>query len=47
METSRFPLGGFRRTREIAGLALGPLERQVIEETWRLGEVSVRDLSGL
>ena len=44
MNTSRFLLRGFRRPREIACFALGKLERQVMEETWRLGEVSVRDI---
>ena len=44
MKTSRFVLRGFRRPREIASFALGKLERQVLEETWRLGEVSVRDV---
>jgi len=44
MKTSQFLLRGFRRPREIAGFALGKLERQVLEETWRLGEVSVRDV---
>jgi predicted transcriptional regulator len=44
MKTSRFLLRGFRRPREIACFALGRLERQVLEETWRLGEVSVRDI---
>jgi predicted transcriptional regulator len=44
MKTSRFLLRGFRRPREIACVALGKLERQVLEETWRLGEVSVRDI---
>src|SRR3954467_13849633 len=39
-----FLLRGFRRPREIACFALGKLERQVMEETWRLGEVSVRDV---
>src|SRR5688572_16124702 len=37
MKTSRFLLRGFRRPREIACFALGKLERQVLEETWRLG----------
>jgi predicted transcriptional regulator len=37
-------LRGFRRPSEIARLALGSLERQVLEETWRRGEVSVRDI---
>jgi Predicted transcriptional regulator len=44
MKTTRFLLRGFRRPREIACFALGKLERQVLEETWRLGEVSVRDI---
>ncbi len=44
MKTSRFLLRGFRRPRELACFALGKLERQVLEETWRLGEVSVRDI---
>ena len=44
MKTSRFLLRGFRRPREIACFALGNLERKVLEETWRLGEVSVRDI---
>ena len=44
MKTSRFLLRGFRRPREIASFALGKLERQVMEETWRLREVSVRDI---
>src|SRR6187549_993885 len=44
MTTSRFLLRGFRRPREIACFALGKLGRQVMEETWRLGEVSVRDI---
>jgi len=44
MKTPRFLLRGFRRPREIACLALGSLERQVLEETWRRGEVSVRDV---
>jgi len=44
MKTSRFVLRGFRRPREIAFTAVGKRERQVLEETWRLGEVSVRDI---
>src|SRR5688572_21950158 len=44
MKTSGFLLRGFRRPREIACFALGKLARQVLEETWRLGEVSVRDV---
>ena len=44
MKTSPFLLRGFRRPREIATSSLGKLERQVLEETWRRGEVSVRDI---
>jgi predicted transcriptional regulator len=44
MKTSRFLLRGFRPPREIACFALGKLERRVMEETWRLGEVTVRDV---
>ena len=44
MNTPRFLLRGFRRPREVASLALGRLERQVLDETWQRGEVSVRDI---
>jgi predicted transcriptional regulator len=44
MKTSQFVLRGFRRPREIACLAFGKLERQVLEQMWRVGEVSVRDV---
>jgi predicted transcriptional regulator len=44
MKSPRFLLRGFRRPRELASLALGRLERQVLEETWRRGETSVRDI---
>jgi predicted transcriptional regulator len=44
MKTPRFLLRGFRRPRELACFALGNLERQVLAETWRRGEVSVRDV---
>ena len=44
MKTPRFLLRGFRRPSELAALALGHLERQVLEETWRRGETSVRDI---
>jgi predicted transcriptional regulator len=43
MKTPRFLLRGFRRPREVASLALGKLERQVLDEAWRRGELSVRD----
>jgi len=44
MKTPRFLLRGFRRPREVASVALGKLERQVLEETWRQRETSVRDV---
>jgi predicted transcriptional regulator len=44
MKTPRFLLRGFRRPREVASVALGRLERQVLEETWHRGETSVRDV---
>ena len=44
MKSPRFLLRGFRRPSDLAALALGRLERQVLEETWRRGETSVRDI---
>jgi predicted transcriptional regulator len=44
MKAPRFLLRGFRRPSEVASLALGKLERQVLDETWQRGEVSVRDI---
>src|ERR1700756_5729714 len=44
MKAPRFLLRGFRRPREVASLALGKLERQVLEQAWRRDEVSVRDI---
>jgi predicted transcriptional regulator len=44
MKTPRFLLRGFRRPSEVASLALGKLERQVLDEAWGRGEVSVRDI---
>jgi predicted transcriptional regulator len=44
MKTAQFFLRGFRRPREVALLALGKLERQVLEEIWQSPEVSVRDI---
>ncbi len=44
MKAPRFLLRGFRRPREVASLALGKLERQVLDEAWQRGEVSVRDI---
>jgi predicted transcriptional regulator len=44
MKAPRFLVRGFRRPREVASLALGQLERQVLDEAWRRGEISVRDV---
>ena len=44
MKTPRFLLRGFRRPQEVASLALGKLERQVLDQAWDRGEVSVRDI---
>jgi len=44
MNSPRFFLRGFRRPSEVASLALGKLERQVLDETWQRREVSVRDV---
>ena len=40
----KFTLRGFRRPREVASLALGKLERKVLDEAWKHQEVSVRDV---
>jgi predicted transcriptional regulator len=40
----QFTLRGFRRPRETVRHALGRLERKVLEELWRSGEVTVREL---
>src|SRR5947207_2234371 len=44
MKAPRFFRRGVRRPSEVASLALGKLERQVLDETWQRREVSVRDL---
>ena len=44
MKSPRFLLRGFRRPSEVASLALGKLERQVLDQTWQHNEVSVRDV---
>jgi predicted transcriptional regulator len=44
MKSPKFLLRGFRRPSEVASLALGKLERQVLDEAWRRGEVSVREV---
>jgi predicted transcriptional regulator len=44
MKAPRFLLRGFRRPSEVASLALGKLEREVLDQTWQSREVSVRDV---
>ena len=44
MKAPRFFLRGFRRPSEVASLALGKLERQVLDHAWQRGEVSVREI---
>jgi predicted transcriptional regulator len=44
MPSPKFTLRGFKRPREVASAALGKLERQVLNEAWQRGEVSVRDI---
>jgi predicted transcriptional regulator len=44
MKPPRFTLRGFRRPREVVGLALGKLEREVMEEVWKRGAANVRDV---
>lgn len=44
MKPPRFLLRGFRRPSDVVSTALGPLERQTLEEVWRRGETSVRDI---
>ncbi len=44
MKTPRFLLRGFRRPREVASVALGKLEREVLEQLWGSGETSVRQV---
>ena len=44
MRSPRFLLRGFRSPRELTSLALGKLERGVLDEAWRRGQVTVRDI---
>jgi predicted transcriptional regulator len=45
MKTTQFTLRGFRRPHEaVQHAALGKLEREVMEEVWRRGQASVRDV---
>ncbi|HYN86055.1 MAG TPA: BlaI/MecI/CopY family transcriptional regulator [Pyrinomonadaceae bacterium] len=43
MKSPSFTLFGFRRPREVVCLALGRLEREVMEEAWGRGETSVAE----
>lgn len=42
MNVPRFLIKGFRPPREAVVSSLGPLERRVLEQTWRLEQVNVR-----
>jgi predicted transcriptional regulator len=44
MKVSSFTLRGFKRPREVVGIAFGKLEREVMNMTWQRGEISVRDV---
>lgn len=44
MKIPRFTLFGFRRPREVVCITLGKLERNALEEIWRRGETSVREI---
>ncbi|MBO0725294.1 MAG: BlaI/MecI/CopY family transcriptional regulator [Blastocatellia bacterium] len=45
MKSTKFKLRGFREPREaVRHAALGKLEREVMEELWRRGRASVRDM---
>lgn len=44
MKSPGFTLFGFRRPREVVCLALGKLEREVMEESWTRGETSVAEV---
>jgi predicted transcriptional regulator len=44
MKIPLFTLRGFRRPREAMAMALGKLEREVMDIAWQRGEVSVRDV---
>lgn len=44
MALPKFTLRGFKRPREAVNLALGALEREVMEEIWKRGEASVREI---
>lgn len=43
MKLPKFTLRGFKAPREVMDLALGALEREVMDVVWDKGEISVRD----
>lgn len=47
MKIHGFKLRGFRRPREVLSPTLGKLERLVMDETWRRGLLSVREIYNL
>ncbi len=44
MKMPLFTVRGFKRPREVVGMAFGKLEREVMNMTWQRGEISVRDV---
>lgn len=44
MRMPLFTVRGFKRPREVVSMAFGKLEREVMNITWRRGEISVRDV---
>ena len=44
MRKLSFKLWGFRSVREAQSLVLGALERRVLEQVWKSGTMSVRDV---
>ena len=44
MKIPLFTIRGFKRPREVVGVALGRLEREVMTIAWDRGEISVRDV---
>ena len=44
MKTRSFTLRGFKSAGDVVKSALGELEREIMEEIWRRGETSVREI---
>ena len=44
MKTPLFTLRGYKSAKEVVTSALGKLEREIMEEIWRRGETSVREI---